>query len=84
MDVIPRDTTVEAALKEFEILRSLGPEVRLGMALEMSDTLRNIVESGVRLRHPDFDEQGIRRRVLRLMIGESLFQQIRSDTETKT
>lgn len=84
MDVIPRDTTVEAALKEFEILRSLGPEVRLRMALEMSDTLRNIVESGVRLRHPNSDEQGIRRRVLRLMIGESLFQQIRSDTETKT
>ncbi len=84
MRAIPSDTTVEAAMKEFEILRNLAPETRLRMALELTDTLKSIVESGVRLRHPDYDEQGIRRQVLRLMIGENLFQQIRSETETKT
>jgi hypothetical protein len=54
------------------------------MAFELSDNLRSIVESGVRLRHPDYDEERVRQQVLRLMIGESLFQQIRSDIETKT
>jgi hypothetical protein len=54
------------------------------MAFELSDNLKSIVESGVRLRHPDYDEAKVRQQVLRLMIGESLFQQIRSDIETKT
>ena len=76
MDAIPLDTTVEAARKEFEILRRLAPEVRLKMALELTDTLRSIVESGVRLRHPDYDEQRVKRQVLRVMIGETLFQQV--------
>lgn len=37
MAAIPADTNIEAAGKQFEILRRLGLEVRLKMALEMSD-----------------------------------------------
>ena len=84
MDAIPSDTTIEAARKEFEILRTLDTHSRARMAFELSDNLRSIVECGVRLRHPDYDEERVRQQVLRLMIGESLFQQIRSDIETKT
>jgi len=76
MDAIPADTTVDAARKQFEILRRLGPEVRLKMAFEMSDNLRSIVEAGVRLRHPDYGEESVRREVLRLMVGERLFREI--------
>jgi hypothetical protein len=81
MNWIPADTTIEAARKQFEILRRLGPDARLEMAFEMSDNLRSIVESGVRFRHPDYDEQEIQKEVLRLMIGESLFKQVYPDTE---
>jgi len=76
MNAIPADTTLEAARKQFEILRRLGPEVRLKMAFEMSDNLRQIVEDGVRDRHPDFDEKKIQLEVLRLMIGDKLYRQI--------
>lgn len=79
MNTISPDTTIEAARKEFEILRGLGPEVRVKMALEMSDNLRSIVEAGVRLRHPDYDEEAVRREVLRLMVGERLFREILKD-----
>jgi hypothetical protein len=81
MNGIPADTTIEALRKQFEILRKLGPEVRLKMAFEMSDNLRSIVESGVRGRNPDYDEQKIKQEVLRLMIGEVLFKQIYPDIE---
>jgi hypothetical protein len=81
MNWIPADTTIEAARKQFEILRRLGPEARAKMAFAMSDNLRSIVESGVRFRHPDYDEQEIQKEVLRLMIGESLFKQVYPDTE---
>ncbi|MHC4284548.1 MAG: hypothetical protein ACYSWZ_16480 [Planctomycetota bacterium] len=78
---IPADTTIDAARKQFEILRRLGPQVRLKMAFEMSDNLRSIVESGVRGRNPDYDEQKIKQEVLRLMIGQALFKQIYPDIE---
>ena len=81
MNAMPADTTIEAARKQFEILRRLGPEVRLKMAFEMSDNLRSIVESGVRGRNPDYDEQKIKQEVLRLMIGEALFKKIYHDIE---
>jgi len=76
MKAIPSDTTVEVARKEFEILRRLGPEVRARMAFEMSDNLRAVVDAGVRLRNPDFDEEKVRLEVLRLMIGDRLYKQI--------
>ncbi len=76
MNAMPADTTIEAARKQLEILRRLGPEVRLKMAFEMSDNLRSIVESGVRGRNPHYDEQKIKQEVLRLMIGERLFREI--------
>lgn len=76
MDAIPADTTIEAARKQFEILRRLDAETRLKMAFALSDNLRSIVEAGVRLRHPQYDEQQINRQVIRLMIGERLFREI--------
>lgn len=76
MNAIPADTTNEAARKQFEILRRLRPEARLKMAFELSDNLRSIVEAGVRLRHPDYNERKIQQEVLRLMIGDRLFKEI--------
>ncbi|MFH1716445.1 MAG: hypothetical protein ABIF19_03770 [Planctomycetota bacterium] len=76
MKAIPLDTTIESARKEYEILRRLGPEVRAEMAFEMSDNLRSVVEAGVRLRHPDFDEGKVRLEVVRLMIGDKLYSQM--------
>lgn len=76
MNPIPADTTIEAVRKQFEILRRLDAQTRLKMAFELSDNLRSIVEAGVRLRHPQYDEQQINRQVIRLMIGERLFRKI--------
>jgi len=76
MKAIPSDTTIETARKEYEILRRLGPEVRAEMAFEMSDNLRSVVEAGVRLRRPDFDEEKVRLEVVRLMVGDKLYSQM--------
>ena len=76
MDAIPEDTTVEAAVKQFEILRQLGTEARAEMTFQLSDNLRQIVEAGVKYRHPDYDKKKVRLEVLRLMIGDKLYQQI--------
>jgi len=81
MNLIPADTTIEAARKQFEILSKLSPERRAIMAFEASDMLRSIVEAGVRTRHPDYNKNKINKEVLRLMVGNRLFKQIYPDAE---
>lgn len=84
MNGVPADTTLEAARKEFEVLRRLGPEVRARMAFEMSNGLRRIVEAGVRHRHPDFDQKKVKLEVLRLMIGDKLYRQMLKGMERRS
>lgn len=79
INLIPTDTTIEAARKQFEILRGLDNRKRGEIAFQLSGNLRSIVEAGVRIRLGDCDEQKIRQEVIRLMIGDSLFKQIYRD-----
>jgi hypothetical protein len=43
------------------------------MTFQLSDNLRQITKSGVRLRHPEYDEQAVRREVLRITLGDELY-----------
>jgi hypothetical protein len=76
LNTISADTAVDAAIKQIEILRRLNTAQRADMTFQLSDNLRGIVEAGVRRRHPDWDEQAVKRGVLRLTIGEHLFREI--------
>ena len=58
MDEKPSDTTLDAARREFEILRKLGPEVRAEMVFKLSDNLRDLVEAGIRHRNPSGGSHG--------------------------
>jgi len=74
MKLIPADTTIEAMQKQFEILERLGIEGRAEMTFQLSDNLRQITEAGVRLRNPQYDEQAVRREVLRITLGDELYR----------
>ncbi|MGH7127776.1 MAG: hypothetical protein ACREIV_04360 [Planctomycetaceae bacterium] len=67
-----QDTTPEAARIHRDVLRRLGPARRLEMGVQLSQTMRLLIEAGVRHRHPELSEPQVRREVLRLMIGETL------------
>ena len=73
---LPRDTTPEAMAKEFEILRRIGPAGRFAMIFELNDNLRSLVQAGVRYRHPHWTDRAVEREVIRLMIGDDLFQRV--------
>jgi hypothetical protein len=72
--LIPEDTTPEAEWVQIEAFRSMPAEKRLALAFELSDSLRDVVAAGVRYRHPDYDENGVRLAVARLTLGEVLFR----------
>jgi hypothetical protein len=76
MEWIPADTTIEAALVQFEICRRMTPERRFEMACEMSDSLRRLATEGVRHRHPEYTEDQVRLASNRLWLGDELFRQV--------
>ena len=84
LEIVPKDTTIEAARIQFSILRKMGMEGRARMAFELSDALRSITESGVRQRHPDYDENMVRLAAIRIAIGEDLFRQAYPDVEIES
>ena len=63
INILPKDTTLEAARIRFSILRKMGLEGRAKMAIELSDGLRAIIESGVRRRHPEYDEETVAKKL---------------------
>ncbi|HVI10661.1 MAG TPA: hypothetical protein VND65_20395 [Candidatus Binatia bacterium] len=67
--VIPSDTSPEAARVQLEIYRRMTPAERLRMALEMSDSIRNVAMAGLRSRHPDWGEKELRQELMRIMYG---------------
>jgi hypothetical protein len=73
VEVIPADTTPEAAAVQLEIHRRMPPWRRLRNALEMGDLARSLSAAGVRSRHPEYTEEQVRLAVIRLSVGEELF-----------
>ena len=71
------DTTAETLAVQVQVLRRIGPADRMAMTFELSDSLRSLVEAGVRHRHPDWDDRTVEREVVRLMTGDTLFRQAR-------
>ena len=67
-------TTPAAQAVLTRLYREAGPEMRLRMALQMSDECRRITTSGIRARMPDATEEQVRCEVARLYLGDELAQ----------
>ena len=74
-NLIPYDTLDEAAMVQFEVLKKMGPAKRAELAVQLSNTLRQITEAGVRHRHPEYTDEQVTLAALRLSIGDELFKQ---------
>ena len=72
--LFPRDTSLEAARIQHEVYRRIAPQKRLKMACQMSDAVRQLAAVGVRARHPEYLDREIKLAVIRLILGEKLFQ----------
>jgi len=75
-EFIPKDTTLEAYRVQIQALRRLGPEGRLKMMFELSENLRELAVTGVRRRHPDYNDEKVMYAVLHLMVGEEVFRKL--------
>ena len=76
MNWISRDTTIEAARKQIEILRKMSSQKRALISFELSDNVRQIAIAGIKKLHPDFTDSQIKMELLRRTVGDELFRKI--------
>ncbi len=68
------DTSSKARKVQIEILRKMGPEQRLKVSLELTGYLKKLLEEGVKSRHPEYSEQEVKLAVIRILLGNELFE----------
>jgi hypothetical protein len=76
MNWIPRDTTIEAARKQIEILRKMSSQKRALISFELSDNVRQNAIAGIKKLHPDFTDSQIKMELLRRTVGDELFRKV--------
>lgn len=69
----PADTGPEAWAVQQALWRRMTGEQRLLLAIRMSEDAREISRSGIRHRHPEYDEGEVEWALRRLMLGDPLF-----------
>jgi hypothetical protein len=75
-DLVPADTTLDAARVEAEIYRRMPAARRLRLACEMSDYVRALSVAGVRRQHAEYSEEEAKLAVTGMCIGEKLFKEV--------
>jgi len=60
------DTNPRALALHSDLYRQIGENGRGRVAAELSDALRDLVDAGVRQRHPDYDDTQVHAEVLRV------------------
>ncbi|MDO8335290.1 MAG: hypothetical protein Q7T74_00715 [Candidatus Saccharibacteria bacterium] len=63
------DTTPEALAVEYNVLSSLSMQDKARMTFELSDNIRDITMAGIRASHPTYNDQQLRRELIRRMHG---------------
>ncbi len=69
----PLDTTPEAYEIQLKIFQAMTTEERFQRYIELAQTSRNLMATGVRMRHPEYTEDQVRLAVIRLQLGDELF-----------
>lgn len=67
------DTNPEAREVQLAAYRAMGSARRLQLAFEMSEHAREIAIDGIMARHPELTRTEARLRVIRRLLGDSLF-----------
>lgn len=70
------DTSPDAELVQLEILRRKTPGERLEMVNSLNKTLRGLMMGGIARRDPDFTEKQRQRKLMDLLLGESLAETV--------
>jgi DUF1365 family protein len=63
------DTSPQAAAIQQDVFRRMTPAARLRIALEMSESMRNVARAGLRRRRPELSDEELSHELMLLMYG---------------
>jgi hypothetical protein len=63
------DTSPAAHVMQMRLYREAGPQRRAEIAAELSDAIREMCRTGVRLRHPEFSDTEVTQEMVRIFYG---------------
>jgi hypothetical protein len=72
----PLDTAPEAHAEQLEAYRRMGGSGRLAVLLRLNQLARETAKSGIRSRHPDYDEDQVHLAYARLVLGDDLVRKV--------
>ena len=73
INIIPKDTTVEAFKIQLSIMKNMAFEDRFNLLLQLNENVRKLAEAGVKDRHPEYDVPTLKMAYIKLVHGEELF-----------
>lgn len=68
----PADTDRAAHEAQLHAYRRMGPEARAALSARMSEDAHRVALAGIHARHPDYDDEKLRRALFRLVLGEEM------------
>lgn len=68
------DTTPEAAEVQRRLLRGMTPSRKARLVDELCESTRALALAGIRIRHPDYDDEHAKWALWRTLYGDELFQ----------
>ena len=69
---IPRDTSRDAWDMQVSALERLGPERRVEVAIELSESVRSLYVAGIRSRQPEWSDEEVVRHIVSIQYGVDL------------
>jgi hypothetical protein len=69
---IPNDTTPEVWAAQRAVYQRLGGGGRIEIMFRLNETVRRLTISGIRARHPAYNDAQVQRAYARLVLGDAL------------
>jgi hypothetical protein len=70
------DTSPEAHAVHVAVYRSMSPERRLAIGVQMSEDAFALMAAGIQRRHPDYDETDVAWALRRMRLGDEAFSEV--------
>lgn len=76
IDFLPADTSPEAHDSQIEAYRRMGGPARCAIVFRLNELARRVAEAGIRERHPEYDDDRVRKALFRMRLGDELMRTI--------
>jgi hypothetical protein len=77
----PADTSIDAWSAQVELLSAMSGSRRSALAFRLTRLARDASRAGIRARHPEYDDDDVRRAFFRLLHGDTLTREVWPDQE---